>query len=102
MHGAGGNDVLNGRDGDDYLSGGTGNDVLNGGVGNDTLDGGVGFDSYVLTSGEIKDTIIDSDCEGRIVIDGADISSFQFMKSDIPITFGCITVPTNKFYGVRN
>ena len=69
----GGNDILEGRGGDDTLDGGAGADRLAGGEGNDT---------YIFRSGQMQgDTVIDSDGNGRIVIDGRDISSFRFRRS---------------------
>ena len=60
-------DILLGRGGDDVLEGGTGDDVLNGGAGIDILKGGEDFDTYYSGDG---DTIIDSDGEGKVYLNG--------------------------------
>ena len=82
LYGGSGGDTLNGNGGNDYLEGGTGNDLLVGGEGNDILNGGAGLDSYIWTStpgifgsslfasDDGADQIIDSDKQGRILIDG--------------------------------
>ena len=68
---------LNARDGDErsaknILIGTAHNDVLTGGKGDDKLIGGDGQDRYIWTEGDGKDTIIDSDQKGWIVIRGAE------------------------------
>lgn len=60
LPGTTGNDVLEGQGGDDILLGLDGNDTLNGGAGNDELQGGLGDDTYIYTSGEGADTLIDA------------------------------------------
>lgn len=69
-----GNDWLDGGAGDDVLYGGLGDDVLVAGQGNDTLNGGDGMDVYRFSLDDLSDdktnTIIDSDGQGIIVIDG--------------------------------
>ena len=69
-----GNDWLDGGAGNDKLFGGKGNDTLVGSLGKDIMDGGDGYDTYTfsltsLNDGETK-TIIDSDGNGRIIING--------------------------------
>jgi trimeric autotransporter adhesin len=64
LDGGTGNDELNGGDGDDRLLGGAGNDELSGSVGNDTLEGGAGDDSYVLSSQDLGDQIIEGAGQG--------------------------------------
>jgi len=54
-----GNDILEGGKGSDLLNGGLGRDTLSGGRGRDVLRGGLGKDSFILTSGEGLDTIVD-------------------------------------------
>lgn len=71
-----GNDWLDGGAGNDKLFGGKGNDTLVGSLGKDIMDGGDGYDTYTfsltsLNDGETK-TIIDSDGNGRIIINGED------------------------------
>lgn len=74
-----GNDTLDGGSGDDWLIGGGGNDILRAGTGKDTLDGGAGFDIYdfklsdLLSTNDIK-TITDSDGDGAIWINGANLT----------------------------
>jgi Ca2+-binding RTX toxin-like protein len=53
IHGAIGNDVLDGKSGDDYLYGNGGDDTLIGGVGNDLMLGGIGNDA--MTGGKGND-----------------------------------------------
>src|SRR5215471_2478114 len=66
---------LNARDGDErsannILIGTAHNDVLTGGKGDDKLMGGDGMDRYIWEEGDGRDTIIDSDRQGWIVIKG--------------------------------
>jgi Ca2+-binding RTX toxin-like protein len=92
LYGGGGNDVLNGGSGNDYLEGNVGNDTLTGGTGNDFLlggdgdddltggkdsdvfKGGAGTDTYRFTTGDGADSVIDSDGQGAIVIDGVTLT----------------------------
>jgi len=55
----------------DILIGEGGNDVLLGGKGNDILLGGAGLDTYIQTTGDGNDTLIDSDRKGRIILNKA-------------------------------
>ncbi|HWA12403.1 MAG TPA: putative Ig domain-containing protein [Burkholderiales bacterium] len=75
LDGGANDDHLKGGRGDDALTGGDGADVLEGGMGNDCLLGGLGFDIYVCALGEGVDTLRDLDGQGKIVLDGADLSS---------------------------
>ena len=65
LYGGAGNDTLTGNAGPDHLEGGTGDDVLHGGAGDDRYwigrDGGT-------------DTILDTDGQGRIVLNGAELT----------------------------
>ncbi|MEJ6021971.1 putative Ig domain-containing protein [Ramlibacter sp. PS4R-6] len=88
LYGGEGNDHLSGQMGGDYLQGDGGNDSLLGGVGNDTMAGGAGDDSleggenddslmggadndtYVMSGSWGKDSLIDSDGSGRIMLNG--------------------------------
>jgi len=56
--------------GNDSIRAGVTDDKLIGGTGDDTLQGGVGVDSYIYRLGDGKDTIIDSDGRGQIVVAG--------------------------------
>lgn len=67
-------DVLRAGSGSDYLVGGAGDDMLDGGVGYDMLLGGEGNDTYAFTSGEINDTILDTDGNGKITVDGVPLT----------------------------
>lgn len=60
-----GQNWLTGCAGNDVLIGGTGNDYLEGGTGDDILIGGEGIDTYIISSGDGHDTIID---EGRNIL----------------------------------
>lgn len=67
--------TLEARDGDgrsakNILIGTAHDDTLTGGKGNDILIGGDGQDTYIWNEGDGKDTIIDSDRKGWIVIKG--------------------------------
>jgi Ca2+-binding RTX toxin-like protein len=71
MAGDQGADELDGGGGVDRLRGGSGDDTLTGGRGDDRLEGGVGHDAYAVDAGDGHDTIVDSDGDGEIRIDGA-------------------------------
>lgn len=58
-------DHILGGDGNDCLISKSGDDILDGGKGNDVLDGGDGFDVYYAGKG---DTIIDSDGQGKVLL----------------------------------
>lgn len=78
LSGGNDNDVLEGEGGDDKLVGGEGSDILRGGSGSDFLNGGNGFDTYQFLTADFtngdEDVIIDADGQGKITIDGLDIS----------------------------
>lgn len=73
LYGLEGNDDLNGGAGNDELYGGVGNDTLSGGKGNDYLEDVHGFDTYQLSAYDGSDTIIDTDGQGKITLDGIQI-----------------------------
>ena len=68
------NNTLKTGGGADYIDGGKGDDILDGGKGNDILVGGVGNDTYKYTTGDGFDTLLDSDGNGSIVMDGATLA----------------------------
>jgi trimeric autotransporter adhesin len=70
IEGNDGADDLRGDDGNDTLLGQAGADILKGGKGDDKLLGGAGADTYEFATGDGNDTIIDSDGQGDIKIDG--------------------------------
>lgn len=70
MVGAAGSDVLTGGKQKDIIFAGAGDDVLEGGEGNDSLYGGEGVDTYQFRGNFGRDTILDTDGQGRIVVDG--------------------------------
>ncbi|MFA6443390.1 MAG: calcium-binding protein, partial [Sterolibacterium sp.] len=81
--GEGGDDYLEGRAGNDQMFGGADNDTLVGGAGTDTLNGGAGtnvlkggseFDTYIASSGEGMQIITDFDGQGRVLLDGAQVT----------------------------
>jgi Ca2+-binding RTX toxin-like protein len=74
MLGGNGADTLAGGTAADLLVGNAGTDTLQGGGGNDTLLGGQGNDTYKYNTGDGLDTILDSDGQGGIVMDGATLS----------------------------
>lgn len=59
LYGEDGKDILTGGTGNDELTGGANDDILRGGAGNDQVTGGIGIDTFVLATGEGKDTITD-------------------------------------------
>jgi Ca2+-binding RTX toxin-like protein len=62
--------VLQGGSEADHLYGMGGDDTLIGGLGNDYLEGGQGTDTYVYTSGDGFDTLLDTDGLGHIIENG--------------------------------
>ena len=81
LTGGDGNDFLNGQAREDHLFGNAGRDTLNGGDddryggwGRDILEGGTGIDEYHFNGEYNIDTVRDSDGEGRIFVDGEEIS----------------------------
>ena len=75
MLAGGGDDALSGGAGNDLLYAGSGDDSLNGGTGADWLDGGSGKDTYTFQTNHGRDTILDSDGQGSIVINGVTLTS---------------------------
>ncbi|MBA3059317.1 MAG: hypothetical protein FP823_15885, partial [Rhodoferax sp.] len=71
--GAGAN-VLRAGEGEDFLVGGSDSDTLDGGQGNDVLYGAAGTDTYEFKDSFGKDTVLDSDGQGTLTIDGATLS----------------------------
>jgi hypothetical protein len=63
--------------GDDNLDGFAGNDKLDGGLGDDILIGGLGADTYLISdsSNNGRDIIKDEDRDGKIFLDGEEISA---------------------------
>jgi GH24 family phage-related lysozyme (muramidase) len=53
------------------LVGGSGSDILIGGKNDDVLVGRAGLDTYIQTTGDGNDTLIDSDGKGRIILNKA-------------------------------
>ena len=53
------------------LVGGSGSDILIGGKNDDVLVGRAGLDTYIQTTGDGNDTLIDSDRKGRIILNKA-------------------------------
>ena len=70
MIGGTNSDGLWGGGGIDILIGGANNDVLVGEAGNDFLLGGIGFDTYIINAGDGHDTLLDSDGQGVVNLDG--------------------------------
>ncbi len=67
-------DAITGGDKWDKLYNMAGDDTLRGGKGNDYLEGGQGTDTYIYTSGDGLDTILDTDGLGSISFDGVDLN----------------------------
>lgn len=72
--GGAGQDILLGGAGVDDLFGGADDDLLDGGAGGDWLFGGDGNDTYQLTTGQLFDVIQDSDGNGKITVDGRQLT----------------------------
>ncbi|MCX7155038.1 MAG: hypothetical protein NTW45_01170, partial [Rhodocyclales bacterium] len=68
--GGAGNDGLVGGTGADLLIGNAGADLLQGRQGNDILLGGAGEDTYVYTTGDGLDTILDTGDQNTLAVDG--------------------------------
>ncbi|MHB1619265.1 MAG: hypothetical protein ACYCTY_04670 [Sulfuricella sp.] len=66
--------ALTGGDNTDHLYGMGGADTLQGNGGADYLEGGSGNDTYLYTTGDGFDTILDTDGLGSIVVDGATLT----------------------------
>lgn len=82
LEGNAGDDSLTGGSGWDELLGGAGDDTLNGGTGSDELKGGGGTDTYQFSTGDGADTVIDSDGQGKIVIDGITLATGKASAAD--------------------
>ena len=74
LFGGQGADTLNGQGFADHLYGGAGNDIFNGLGGNDYLEGGAGIDNYQFSGTWGLDTIVDTDGQGFIQIDGTTLT----------------------------
>ena len=79
-------DTLAGDSLSDNIYGGAGNDTLTGGKGNDYLEGGQGFDTYIFTTCDGYDTVLDSDGSGSIIFNG------------LPLTGGALVVGTTNVW----
>lgn len=64
---------ITGGNKNDHLYGGGSDDVMTGGKGNDYLEGGTGSDIYAFIAGDGMDTILDTDGQGKITLDGIQI-----------------------------
>ncbi len=71
VFGGEGADTVGGQSAGDHLYGGGGEDVLNGMAGDDYLEGGSGTDTYQFTESYGNDTILDTDGNGTLTVDGA-------------------------------
>ncbi|MEH6519492.1 MAG: calcium-binding protein, partial [Halioglobus sp.] len=81
LFGGQGADVLLAGAGSDFLYGDEGNDQLTGGPDTDYLEGGEGADLFFWNTGDGDDVIGDFDDAGdRIIVNGADLATFQFMR----------------------
>lgn len=58
----------------DLLIGNAGDDTLKGGANSDTLIGGAGNDTYIVNAGDGYDTVLDSDGQGSLVLNGVTLS----------------------------
>ena len=83
LYGGAGADTLSGQGGADYLEGNADDDTLTGGTGNDRLLGGLGNDTYVLTTGDGNDTIIDSDHSGRLRLNGQTLAGGDWVSTHL-------------------
>ena len=77
-------DTLRGLGGSDVLVGLSGNDILEGGKGDDILIGGADGDTYIYTTGDGNDRIIDDGAGDQIVIDGKSVAGLFFHQAGDP------------------
>ena len=84
-----GKDTLKGGAGNDYLDGGNDNDLLVGHDGSDTLKGGAGNDTFVITSGNGFDSILDFKVgEDKIQLgNGLTFDNLKIVSSGLNDTF---------------
>jgi Ca2+-binding RTX toxin-like protein len=88
LFGEGGEDFLYGDAGEDTLDGGTENDHLYGEGGNDTLIGGGGIDrleggnGYDIYKADDEDTILDSDDNGHVELNGKKLTGGSRTEDD--------------------
>jgi Ca2+-binding RTX toxin-like protein len=75
-----GDDNLTGGEGQDTLIGGANSDTLTGGGGKDQLIGGTGKDTYYVGAG---DTVIDSDGNGVINLNGVNLTGGKRKKGSL-------------------
>ena len=68
--------------GNDTINGGDGAETLIGGLGDDSLSGGSGSDTYIFSTGDGQDTIMDSDYSAD-VISFANVASNKVTVSEI-------------------
>src|SRR3569623_263078 len=74
MIGGANSDGLWGGAGGDVLIGGADNDVLAGEAGNDYLLGGIGNATYIFSTGDGTDTVLDTAGSGSIVLNGVTLT----------------------------
>ena len=82
LYGGAGADTLSGLAGDDHLEGNAGNDEVDGGTGNDTLNGGAGTDIYRFSGAWGVDSIIDSDGQGSIKVNGETLAGGELVGTN--------------------
>ncbi len=93
-------DSLYGNEGNDYLIGDSGNDYLDGGVGSDRLRGGSGNDTFVLSTAQGTDLILDfNPAEDQLELQGLQVSDLSFDTDGI---YGLIKVGDMVIAKVRN
>lgn len=71
-----------GGEGNDTIIGTDKSDRLIGGAGNDHMEGGKDFDTYII---EGRDTVLDSDNNGQIVIGNTKVFEFKFSSNNLDI-----------------
>ncbi|WP_310452484.1 VCBS domain-containing protein [Sulfuritalea sp.] len=76
-------DPLTGQGLEDHLYGGAGDDTLSGGQGNDRLEGGIDIDTYLLTTGDGDDVILDSDGKGNITLNGTPLKGGDYVRPGV-------------------
>lgn len=84
LFGGSGNDSLVGEEGDDFLAGGMGSwkQGDHAPADDDTLIGGAGFDTYFFCCTFGRDTVIDSDGKGKILIEGIELKGGSQVRGD--------------------
>ncbi|MFT5548183.1 MAG: Ca2+-binding RTX toxin-like protein [Candidatus Azotimanducaceae bacterium] len=100
IYGNGGADELMGRDGVDNLYGGSGDDRLQGGIGSDYLEGGDDNDLYIVSIGDGRDTIVDSNGINTLFLSGLSVENLRIQYQSSLVTVNYRPVGSSVWEGV--